>query len=460
MDRQTEAKLRYERLKKALADDHRVRKKRRWVRLAGILAVGAWATVPILFWEVDLETAARKEFFRTPTPHEAYGLELAGSASGSLSSALPSSNPSSALVADPRSVTEAWNASAFRAIDLPLSVGPAYQEVGLFPADDPQALGLRVHVPEGQRLRLTVEAEGESLTRLFVDMYRAAPASLVHARAENGDGGTVGDEPRPAFVEAGRLTEGHWYFDAPRTADYVLRLQPELQAAGPYRVSVQVGARWLFPVAGAGEEDIGGFFGDPRDGGSRVHHGVDIFMPRGTPVLAAADGRVTSVDTTNIGGRVVWQREAGGRHTLYYAHLDQPLVQDGQQVRVGDAVGLVGNTGNARTTPPHLHFGAYRRGAVDPWSLILPVPPELPGVSLDIAALGESVTVGGSGAFLRRSPSGGGTLLAELDGGSSVRILAGANGWYRVLMPDGRSGFVESRQMAYATPYGTRPSNQ
>ena len=60
-------------------------------------------------------------------------------------------------------------------------------------------------------------------------------------------------------------------------------------------------------------------------------------------------------------------RPAGKSYTLYYAHLDKQLVAEGQFVKKGETIGLVGNTGNARTTPAHLHFGVYTfGGAVDP----------------------------------------------------------------------------------------------
>jgi murein DD-endopeptidase MepM/ murein hydrolase activator NlpD len=426
MDRQTAAKLRYDQLKKALTDDQKVRKKAGRARIMGLLVLGAWLIAPAFFWKVDLESAARPEFFRKPTPHEAYLLDL--------SRAEPGGTP----------LGRDWEAAAYRAIDFPLSVGAAYQEVGFFPSDDPQALGILVHIPEGQRLRLEVEAEGGEPARLFVDMYRAAPDTLR----------------RPVPVRSEEMGEEGWSFDATRTDDYVLRLQPELFTGGRYRVTVQVGAPWVFPVAGAGEVDIGGVFGDPRDGGDREHHGVDIFMPRGTPVLAAADGQVTSVDTTDIGGRVVWQRESDGRHSIYYAHLDQPLVRSGQRLQAGDTVGLVGNTGNARTTPPHLHFGAYRRGPVDPWNLILPAPPEIPVVRVALDALGEEVRVSESGVQLRRSPSARGAVLAELGDEVPMRILAGAGEWYRVLLPSGESGYVAAQYSVVATPNGTQPSNK
>lgn len=433
MDRQSAARLRYDRLKKTLADDQRIRRKARRARALGMAAVGAWLIVPVYFWDVHLEEAAVPEFFRAPAPHEAYLLAL-NSGGAEL--------PTSAGI---------WETAANTAIDRPASVGAAYQEIGTFLADQPHAVGIRVRVPEGQRLRLTIGGEGEEGRRVFIDLFRAAPDSLVEARS--------GTEPRPAFL-GGEEWAGHtWTFDSDRTAEYVLRIQPALSHRGNYRIAMQVGAPWRFPVAGAGESDIGSVFGDPRDGGGREHHGVDIFAPRGTPVLAAADGNVTSVDTTEIGGRVVWQREDGGRHSLYYAHLDRPLVREGQHLRAGDTVGLVGNTGNARTTPPHLHFGAYRRGARDPWNLILPIPPALPEVAVDPEILGQAGQVRGSGVRLVVSPSPRGAVVAELSDHAALRVVAASGAWYRVLLPDGASGFIAARDALPATANGNNAAD-
>jgi murein DD-endopeptidase MepM/ murein hydrolase activator NlpD len=102
---------------------------------------------------------------------------------------------------------------------------------------------------------------------------------------------------------------------------------------------------------------------------------VDIFAPRGTPVLAAAGGVVTSVGTNGLGGNVVWiaRPMRGERH--YYAHLDRQAVSAGTFVNEGDVIGYVGNTGNARGTAPHLHFGIYASGgAVDPLPYIADTP--------------------------------------------------------------------------------------
>ena len=162
--------------------------------------------------------------------------------------------------------------------------------------------------------------------------------------------------------------------EAEEDGELVVRLQPEALRAVRYVLTVRVAplAR-AFPVAGRDERAAQSFWGAGRDGGRRSHQGVDIFAPRGTPVLAATAGIVTRVGENPLGGLVVWVTEPQGRWAFYYAHLDQQLVARGTRVAPGDTLGLVGNTGNARNTPPHLHLGIYRtgrRGAVDPWPFV------------------------------------------------------------------------------------------
>jgi len=121
----------------------------------------------------------------------------------------------------------------------------------------------------------------------------------------------------------------------------------------------------VFPVAGT-KSNIGSFWGDGRDAGKRKHEGIDIFARKGTEVVAVCDGTV-SVDEYGIGGKMIWLRADNHAWNAYYAHLDSQLVYNGQQVKKGDVVGTVGNTGNAKYTAAHLHFGIYTyAGAVDP----------------------------------------------------------------------------------------------
>jgi murein DD-endopeptidase MepM/ murein hydrolase activator NlpD len=128
----------------------------------------------------------------------------------------------------------------------------------------------------------------------------------------------------------------------------------------------------IVPVAGVRPSSLTSSFGDPRSG-HRRHQGIDIFAHRGTPVVAAAPGQVVRVGQDRLGGNVVWVAGAGAR-LYYYAHLSRFSVQPGEVVAAGDELGRVGNTGNARTTPPHLHFGIYPLShgfrAVDPAPLL------------------------------------------------------------------------------------------
>ena len=108
----------------------------------------------------------------------------------------------------------------------------------------------------------------------------------------------------------------------------------------------------------------------------RRHEGIDIFAKRGTAVRAATEGIVLRVGSNRLGGQVVWVLGPGGqRH--YYAHLDSfSDVAPGMRIEQGRVLGTVGNTGNARTTPPHLHYGVYGvGGAVNPYPLLRDGPP-------------------------------------------------------------------------------------
>ncbi|MEO5588740.1 MAG: M23 family metallopeptidase [Gemmatimonadaceae bacterium] len=125
------------------------------------------------------------------------------------------------------------------------------------------------------------------------------------------------------------------------------------------------------PVQGVRRRQIPNSWGAPRSGG-RSHKGVDIFAKRGTPVLSATQGIVTRVGTNTLGGQVI-DVLGPGRQVHYYAHLDRyGAFNAGHIVYAGDILGYVGNTGNARGTPPHLHYGVYdpARGAVNPWPLL------------------------------------------------------------------------------------------
>lgn len=121
------------------------------------------------------------------------------------------------------------------------------------------------------------------------------------------------------------------------------------------------------PVENIGVSQIADSWGAAR-GTDRSHEGVDIFATRGTPVLSATRGVVSSIRESGLGGKQVWVLGPGmERH--YYAHLDDWAegLGERQVLQPGDVIGYVGTTGNARGTPPHLHYGIYgSQGAIDP----------------------------------------------------------------------------------------------
>jgi murein DD-endopeptidase MepM/ murein hydrolase activator NlpD len=122
----------------------------------------------------------------------------------------------------------------------------------------------------------------------------------------------------------------------------------------------------VFPVSGR-KSNVGGFWGDSRDGGSRLHKGIDIFAKKGTPVVAVCDGVISASENGGLGGKALWLKSEGHPWSAYYAHLDRKAVHEGEHVHKGEVLGTVGNTGNARHTPSHLHFGIYKEsGAVNP----------------------------------------------------------------------------------------------
>jgi murein DD-endopeptidase MepM/ murein hydrolase activator NlpD len=116
---------------------------------------------------------------------------------------------------------------------------------------------------------------------------------------------------------------------------------------------------YVFPIYGAAS--FTNTFGAPR--GAYVggwHHGEDIFAPLGAPVVAVSNGIVYSVGWNKVGGLRFWLQDLAGNE-FYYAHLSafSPLAINGAQVRAGDVIGFVGNTGDAEHTPYHLHFEVH-----------------------------------------------------------------------------------------------------
>ena len=125
------------------------------------------------------------------------------------------------------------------------------------------------------------------------------------------------------------------------------------------------------PVDGVRASAIADTFGAPR-GRDRRHAGIDIFARRGTPVRSASAGIVMDIRDGGLGGRQVWVL-GPARERYYYAHLEgwREGLARGEVVSAGTVLGQVGDSGNAKGTPPHLHWGIYGAdGARDPLPLL------------------------------------------------------------------------------------------
>ena len=376
-----------------------------------------WCRLPVLAAVVLLSACEQAEQlqdrFRDLTPREAYEAVLTDAGLAG-----------TALARD-------WTEAGLGALDSPTPVTLPFQESGHIAPEVPAAVAYRLSIPRGRRLTFHVSLESSEGARLFIDLFRVPS-----------------DERDPLRPVISSDSLSHTFVHEPwRGGDFVLRVQPELLRGGRYRITVSEEAQLGFPVEGHGMRAVQSLFGAARDGGRREHHGVDIFAPRGTPVLAAAAGSVRRVRVTNLGGKVVWLRDPVHNVSIYYAHLDSQYVRDGQRVERGDTVGFVGNTGNARTTPPHLHFGLYQRGPIDPYPFIDPPRGALPEVTADLALLGDRVSPSNDGVRLRSAPGLRGPVIGELDASTQLRVMGASGDWFRVRLPDGTNGYVAARLM-------------
>jgi murein DD-endopeptidase MepM/ murein hydrolase activator NlpD len=120
-----------------------------------------------------------------------------------------------------------------------------------------------------------------------------------------------------------------------------------------------------FPVAGIDSTRLDDSFDDPRDGGVRKHHAIDIMAPRGSAVLSVQDGRILRLTKNQKGGTSIYATDLGEQFVYYYAHLDRyhTNIYAGRPLLRGDTIGFVGSSGNAPKNLPHLHFQVMRMPA-------------------------------------------------------------------------------------------------
>ncbi len=130
------------------------------------------------------------------------------------------------------------------------------------------------------------------------------------------------------------------------------------------------------PIAGLHSDQVQDTFNQSRGNGERRHEATDILAPRGTPVLAVADGTIVKLFLSKPGGITIYEFDPRNVYCFYYAHLDRyaPGLTEGMRVTHGQVIGYVGTTGNAGNTP-HLHLAISRLTQDQHWWQSTPINP-------------------------------------------------------------------------------------
>lgn len=313
----------------------------------------------------------------------------------------------------------AWIRASEISLSHPFQLQLPYTEAGYFAGDKPSAAGFEFEVKRGMKIH------ANTVSGLFIDLFEPGPGgkAVLLASAARGD----------SMLE----------YTVKNDSRYVLRIQPEVGMYIPYRLQLYTGPSLLFPVHSSGNPKIISVWGTGRDNGNRSHEGVDIGAPARTPALAAAHGRITSVSENKLGGKVVFILPDNADYNLYYAHLDTQMVQTGDRIKAGDVIGLVGNTGNAQYTTPHLHFGIYtNNGAIDPLVFIdnrltKPFDLKVPTTQLNTWVQSHSANI------LYNGPSSKNAQLFTFSAGDSLQVTGITREWVRVSAPGGLTGYVK-----------------
>jgi peptidoglycan LD-endopeptidase LytH len=320
-----------------------------------------------------------------------------------------------------------WKQAGVNIFNDTLLITLPYKEVLYFSPSRIYASGYMLPGKRGENIRVNVERDTTVTSQLFADLFFINNGEFEH-------------------VTSAGTEEIFLNHTISKTGMYFLRIQPELLGGGKFYLNISNYPSLAFPVEGKDSRAIRSFWGDRRDGGTREHKGVDIFADRGTPVLAAEDGVITRTGTNNLGGKVVWLSTL--TKSLYYAHLDSQAINPAQVVKKGDTLGFVGNTGNARFTPPHLHFGIYYRGegAVDPFPYVKNYFASAAEPKVNDELLGSYArTIAATPVFF--SPEG--KRKNNYPANTPLFIKGSTDKYYKVLLYNGSSVYIPHKAVSF-----------
>jgi len=283
----------------------------------------------------------------------------------------------------------------------------------------------------GQKIEMQLSIADSIGCQAFLDLYRVTNDTLdpyIHVASADSTR-TLGFEP---------LVDG----------EYILRLQPELLESGRFKLEIKEVTVFEFPMA-------------ERDAGKRIHEGNDIFAARHTPIIAATSGVISYAGEKGLGGKQIYIRDDQRDLAVYFAHLEDIFVKDGDIVQKGDTIGTNGNSGNAATTNPHLHFGIYaEEGAIDPYHYIVPNRREEREIKSDPTWTGKLVRTRNKAYFDNVN-----YRYRNLRDSVPIHTIMTAHAaWsrsYRVTLPDGREGYVRSGDLTLAEePFRNRKADE
>lgn len=347
-----------------------------------------------------------KGVFQKKTPYETYA------------SALKDAN------LDKTALGKQWIEAGSSIFEDSLVINLPFSETAYFDASEITANGYRFIAERGQTIQVKVDILSMEELTIFLDLF------TMHEGLEH--------------LATADTIQASIQYEVEETGVFFLRLQPELLRGGRYQLEITSNPLLAFPVVGKTSKAIASFFGVDREGGIRKHEGVDIFAARGTPVIAATEGNIGRVNLNRLGGKVVWMRDPERNLSYYYAHLDSQMVKTGQRVKTGDTLGLVGNTGNAITTPPHLHFGIYSSGygAIDPYSFLHTKNKTVTRSEEGLDYIGRKVRIKNELVNFRLSPTLQSDIVLKIPQNTLLNIRGNSNEWLRAETTDGTKGFV------------------
>lgn len=329
---------------------------------------------------------------------------------------------------DSPQMAELWEEQARLALLDSVTVQLPYAETGIFQPGTLPIYSYELPLNPGEKIQVEVEKDSAQ-SRVFIDLFQQKRDSVVSY-----------EHLASAEYQSNQLQQ-----EISSPGIYKIVVQPEINSNTAFHIKIESSPVYHFPVASKGNEAIQSFWGATRDGGRRSHEGIDIFAPKGTPVVATTKGRVSRTGNRGLGGKQVWLRDSERGLSLYYAHLDSIIATPGMKVSPGDTLGLVGNTGNARTTPPHLHFGIYKgySGAINPLPYVYQ-PKPLSSREATPEELSGQIFVSTATANLRKGPSTKFPVIRQIASRDTLMVMGKTETWYHIRKQEGAAFIHES----------------